>query len=143
MRAWLRLIAVLTVGLAATAALAAAGASAAAGLPAGCRSIALTAAANGRSLVLRPCDRVTISLAESDDGGYRWIVTRPPARQVLRLVSSRAVPTPVPVGTVGGPVTRVIVYTVTAAGTTSLALEQERSQAAGGDLTFAVSIRVR
>jgi predicted secreted protein len=117
-------------------------AAAAPGRAAGCTNTTVRANASGRSLVLQRCDRLTIRLTESFDGGYAWTVSHRPASRILELVSNQAVRTE-PAGVVGGTDERVVVYRAVGTGTTSLRLIESRSLQRGSQIaTFALSVRV-
>jgi predicted secreted protein len=90
-----------------------------------CKNVSLGAKNSGQTVLLRPCDRVTIRLREAFDGGYQWKVTRRPAASVLRLVSDKVVVT-TPKGAVGGTDRRVFVYRAVGKGRTSLKLGESR-----------------
>jgi predicted secreted protein len=133
---------------AATAALLVAIALVALAAPAGarpaCTNTKLGAHSSGKRIVLHgACDRLTITLLQSFDGGYAWSVSHRPAGSVLKLVSARSVATE-PAGTVGGSDDYVIVYRAAGAGTTSLKLVEARSFEPHRPVaTFSLTVRVK
>jgi predicted secreted protein len=111
-----------------------------------CQTRVLTAGESGRSIVLHPCDRLTLRLTEASDGGYLWAVARRPRAGVLKLVSQTRVPsTTCTPPCVGGNDTHVYVYRATGAGRTALALSERRpfEPHAAPIARFTVTLEVR
>ena len=88
----------------------------------GPRTVAVTGRANGRRVALRRGDRVVIRLGANATTGYHWSTSRRPRRRVVRLVSSRYVPSKAAPGVAGAGGTQVVRLTATGRGTTTLAL---------------------
>jgi len=107
-----------------------------------CSNVVLGTQDSGRTLKLHKCDRVTISLQEASDGGYRWTVAHAPSKGVLKLVT-QSEGTDVAPPAVGGYSTHSFVYEAVGKGSTSLKLVEARSfekhSKIGG---FKLSVRV-
>lgn len=85
------------------------------------RTIDLTAKDSGRTISLRKGDRVVVKLAANETTGYHWSTTVRPDRRVVRLTSSRYVPTPTSEPIAGSGGTQVIRLTAAGAGRTRFA----------------------
>lgn len=115
-----------------------------AGATASCTNTKLGARDKDQTIVLtHACDRLTVTLNQSFDGGYAWSVSHKPAASVLKRVSAKSVATEPP-GTPGGTNHYVIVYRAVGKGKTALKLIEDRAFEAHSTIaTFSLTVRVK